>query len=438
MHDAVIPAGGEKVRRMKEKARQTEEDMSAYFAPSRPPLEEVDVGDLSATRGGPCGLTHRQLFDNPRRDVAEASLIQKGIESTAEPRTSTGKILSRTASASYFSWSASEPLLLVATEKKCLSGVNHNVVTCNQQAKQVGTVGALLPQMHSLVQKHDIPRIEVSEIPTGGSHEDSDIDQRKKRPSVTLVAEGHRPMLSDGRELDANTDGRSPLLPAATMTESLPLPSSPPCYQRLGQEAQTPTAGISEPVLQKNSEVQAAGTGYGQRSSTSLFRLLKDCGAYLMDTPAVNESELRADKSLDRDVQAVLPRDKGRPVETPSNNNAAMVGEANLRRDWRVHGKCSDHIVIPLKRNIELDNSNISHVVKYGAARSPPYSVQGVMDHGERVHEHDLVVGLPDSDPESLVTDADPVLVNDDEGHYGEHESDSGSLDGFWRPNILY
>jgi hypothetical protein len=80
LHDATTPAESGKTRRMRDRPRRTEEEISAYFAPTRPPLEERDVNDLLDNRHHSLPQKSWPRLEDPQRDVSASSLTQPSIE----------------------------------------------------------------------------------------------------------------------------------------------------------------------------------------------------------------------------------------------------------------------------------------------------------------------------------------------------------------------
>jgi hypothetical protein len=432
LHDAAIPADNGKSRRIKDRARQREEEISAYFAPMRQPLGEIDVNSLPAK--GPHSLLRKEPLEleASQRGLSAISLTRASIKPIAKPRSAAPKKRSKSASATYFSWSTSVDPRHTLNDATSIPEVEADEQGPNQVRCSAGRQRDVIRiSPHRSLTNNDFRTSKALRSLRDGTKEFTGGGQRSKTPKPVLALDGRQQSETISQATQPKTIPQQPI----PTTESLPLPSSPPRLGLYRSEAQEWTGGAQEPFLRLDSQIQICNEIIGRRSSSPLGKLLKHCNACFEEQPPNGAHGFHGQDTAEEEEPA-FPLYAEDFAPHPAAHDVAMPNWQDLRRDWRA---------------IDGDTLNARVFREHGLEYNP-----ATEDLGLKLPVEEIMVVLapmPTSRNRSLDLEENEfeartsdlayrnmrtASTQDESVAHGDDGDEDNGLDGFWRPNILY
>ena len=430
LHDAAYPVETTRNGRAKDKARQTEEEISAYFTPGRPPLRERDANHEFRKKPHSSSKAQRSQTQPARRDLSGLSLTRNPVE----PRGTTAHtIRSRSASATYFSWSTSVPPdTRLAPRVQNVSAIHseaHGRTPNGSNGSQhESNANTTRPRLHH--QAKDLPTLHRQQQHHALKGSSKRIESQKTLHRQVVRDEVHSMTVED-REDNLERNRRFPESlhqneEATLTTETFPLPSSPPGFAMQAEASATFNEGSqSGPRRRSETPGLAADPPY---SSNPLDSLLQDC-----DQAAAEQVSVR--------LNAGGPVDDAVHFEDDNFQDSSTVPvrlpQQDIRRTWRVFfadGNIQNpgyhwryfEAPEPVRDDFDLDQpaphidwspTNVQLQGEddgfYGGSSS--YATEGHTMHAQQGEEVD-------------------------EAEHAEYDAvdDGGDDDDFWQPNILY
>jgi hypothetical protein len=430
LHDAAIPAETGTARRIKDRARQMEEEISAYFVPSRPPLKEQDLNSLSETRHYPLAHKDQSRLDVPRYAVSADGFTRPSIEPIEESVTASRPGRSKSASATYLSWSTSA----------APGPAFHKASSCDEN-----NVLPLHTQLHKAPTRHEERRPSPCRRCSSKNHDlaSKQLQQKKKLISKNPLndhqkaAETAKPMTNMREQKKKLKKGPIEQIPTVvlpqnrpTTTESLPLPSTPPRFvlqHSSPQEFDTGKMSKSPSIL----HILDMDTKRPQRSSSSLGKLLKDCDACFERTSSRRALEDLPKLTLKEDSLGSGFIDAN--AAQPTFGHVVNEYPKDVRRIWRVHDEDS----MPAR---PVDEVEMAHEPRFFDILMP-YDEIAVETYAGRVSVGEgTSYGDQDTEENNFIFDGleEETASLQEEVANKEDLREDYEFHNFWRPNILY
>ena len=445
LHDAAHPVEGARNGRSKDKARQTEEEISAYFTPVRPASRERQTA-----RGTPKILpskskVHRSQTDPTRYDVSDHSLTR----SLGSRGALAGAVRAQSASATYYSWSTSaagdvRPLpkqVSPLVDSRPLLAHSHvasvSIADDHGPGRGVRSRSSSCPAQveHAPKERDRISKQKPTGIP---SHRSSEVRHGALGSKGAREGRGRVKQAFIGRD-----DLRSEQLPEAS--GSLTMPSSPPF---MGIDKLMADPRPHETPKRSEHESTAEPAAGVQSSSTPLDSLLHKCNEALAshfseDWPAgfaYGEADEQPAQTQEQEDEAFQP--------VPQNIRPAEAGD--MRRAWRVSHLTDVYETGRTDSYYHCHGDIGSRTVTMACHRPPDAEFQD----GRILEEQPLIAGFcgtrengnvfqwEQEEEDSALTTAygsgdfeDDIKENFEEDVLEEEDDDDGI---FWQPNILY
>jgi hypothetical protein len=440
-------------RQKKDRKRATEEEISSYFAPKRPPLLERSQNDAQPPRAA--ARTGTQHDDGPQRQSSPVPSIRTTIEKPILPELVDTNRSSRSTSNTYFTWSdslchSSRPAIVRAAS------------TTDLEAYRAVSASTPFTGMKVRASSYDLRPPDLVEHQRRPTRRQITRDSRSNFGDANInhdhaasTATPSRIHLNQQQELDLERSKSAPdeLRPTAKKSasnadlESIARTGRPPA-----QEFQQQNPILSDSTRIPQDVVSAPGLERGDATSTSIANLLTECEtAFLRSTrtrsprlhPAILDHRTRStnDASTTRQGHFVPQGLSQQFDENP--DEAALCHEQEgpflVGSNQQIH----DPRMPELQYYDTYEPSEAEETVGYMHPDTVEYQERvplqpTVMPTQWPRYEsqYDHVVQFRPRD-EIPMSDLEDDALEQLELADGEEEEDNG-LAGFWRPNMLY
>ncbi|KIW07610.1 uncharacterized protein PV09_01560 [Verruconis gallopava] len=435
LHDAAILAGKGKSKLRKGRSAQIEEEISAYFGGTRPPSVEKNVGDPFNRLFTRFDHEARAQRKDLRGDVSESNLGHVQVEQIeGKVARATSPCLKET-STTYFSWSTS---------------LNTGTGIAPRQARHRDSFPLSASDLHVDGRQDGAQRtccallggsnLQGSSEPGHEHSKQSSLNEQHATRADRVTGDTQERERYEKQNVERIGSAATLQTQSALGTEILALPSSPPGLEALGDMASEGvgsnqkgviTSGPSGLDLKKSSSDRSS-------SSTSIGELLKDCDAVFAKPSSLEVLSDAEDEHCG--YQSLSGRDYSEQTSLRHADGVNPVHE-DLRRSWRI---TNENVTIrdasrpELWEHMSIGSGGYSYLHEEGLAAGlqeeqaacgrSSLSVEGL--HGDKT------VGIEVADTACLAADWAASIRHGGE----EQDGDDGdaTLDGFWRPNILY